>query len=76
MNSRRLWMIGCAAALAAAAAWAQLQKGEAFTGFRVPDYDEQGQLKMLVQGEKAWIVADDEIEIQNFQIETYQNGVV
>lgn len=76
MSGRRLWAVGCAAALGAAAAWAQLQKGEAFSGFRVPDYDEQGRLKMLMQGEKAWIVSDDEIEIQNFQIETYQNGAV
>ena len=78
MNSLRLrrWL-GCAAAAGVAvAAWSQLQKGEEFSGFRVPDYDEQGNLKMMIQGEQARIISADEVEIQNFRIDTYQNGAV
>jgi hypothetical protein len=51
------------------AALAQMKE---ISGFKVPDYDEQNNLKSQLSGDKALIGAGDEIEIINVKIETFK----
>lgn len=46
------------------------------SGFRVPDYDEQGKLRAQLFGEYAKVLEGGEVEITNLKIEIYKEGVV
>ena len=50
--------------------------GMEISGFRVPDYDEQGQLRAQLYGEYAKVLEDSEVEITNLKIEMYKDGEV
>ena len=50
--------------------------GMEFSGFRVPDYDSQGQLRAQLFGEYARVLQDDEVKITNLKIEMYKDGQV
>lgn len=50
--------------------------GMEISGFRVPDYDEKGQLRAQLYGEHATVLADREVEITNLKIEMYKDGKV
>ncbi len=55
---------------------AQLEPGMVITGSRVPEYDEQGQLKTQIFGEKAEGVTDTIVDITRLEIETFEDGKV
>ena len=62
-------------ALAGAAGLACLSvHAQEISGFRVPDYDEEGNLKSQLHGDYAKIRPNDEVEITNLKIETYDRG--
>lgn len=50
--------------------------GQTVTGFRVPDYDENNNLKTLLLGDFAKVLPDGVIEITGLRIEVYQQGKV
>lgn len=50
--------------------------GQTVTGFRVPDYDEENNLKTLLLGDFAKVLSDGIIEITELRIEFYQAGKV
>ena len=50
--------------------------GMEVSGFRVPDYDDQGQLRAQLYGEHAMVLEDREVEITNLKIEMYKDGKV
>lgn len=50
--------------------------GMEVSGFRVPDYDEQGQLRAQLYGEHAKVLEGGEVEITNLKIEMYRDGEV
>jgi len=50
--------------------------GMEVSGFRVPDYDDQGQLRAQLYGEYAKVLEDREVEITNLKIEMYKDGEV
>jgi len=50
--------------------------GMEVSGFRVPDYDEKGQLRAQLYGEHAMMLEDGEVEITNLKIEMYRDGEV
>ena len=77
MNASRFgrWMAGGAAA-AALCALAQLQPGGSATGFRVPDYDEEGQLRSLLSGERVTVLTPDLVELENVQVDLFRDGIV
>lgn len=77
MNARFRIGLGMAMALGmAAAAWAQLRRGEQASGFRAPDYDAEGNLKMVIQGDQARMLTLHEMELENFRIDIYKDGEV
>jgi len=45
-------------------------------GFRVPDYDEQGELRAQLYGGHAKVLEGGEVEITNLKIEMYRDGEV
>ena len=45
-------------------------------GFRVPDYDDEGQLRAQLYGEHAVVLENREVEITNLKIEMYKDGQV
>jgi hypothetical protein len=53
-----------------------LGTGMEISGFRVPDYDDQGQLRAQLYGEHAVVLENREVEITNLKIEMYKEGVV
>ncbi len=57
-------------------AYAQFERGMVVTGFRVPEYDEKGQLKTQIFGEKAVVVTDSVVDITRLEIETFEDGKV
>lgn len=66
-----------AVVLAAAPMHAQdLGVGMEVSGFRVPDYDDEGNLRALLQGGHARVQADGAVEITNLRIELYRDGAV
>lgn len=77
MSSKRhgRWLVasGVGAALYAVA---QLQTGGSATGFRVPDYDDEGRLRSQLSGERATMLTPDIVEIENLQVDMYRDGVV
>ncbi|MBU1694376.1 MAG: LPS export ABC transporter periplasmic protein LptC [Verrucomicrobia bacterium] len=63
------------ALLAAAPAGAQTTGSvQTVAGFRVPDYDEQNNLKSVLFGDFARILPDGIIEITNLKIDFYREG--
>ena len=50
--------------------------GMEVSGFRVPDYDEQGELRAQLYGESAKVLEKGEVEITNLKIEMYKDGEV
>ncbi|MDO9543080.1 MAG: hypothetical protein Q7J98_12270 [Kiritimatiellia bacterium] len=48
--------------------------GQALKGFRYPDYDTQGQLKMEISGDKARFLPQDIIQINNLRMTFYEEG--
>ena len=48
--------------------------GQSLKGFRYPDYDTQGQLKMEVSGDKARFLPQDIIQITNLRMTFYEEG--
>lgn len=50
--------------------------GMEISGFRVPDYDDQGVLRAQLYGAYAKVLGDGEVEITNLKIEMYRDGVV
>ncbi len=73
----RVWRAILAAFLVALAARAQ-QKDPAQTvsGFRVPEYDDEGHLKSELFGEFARVLPDGVIEISQLKIDVYNKGQV
>lgn len=53
-----------------------LGTGMEITGFRVPDYDEQGQLRAQLFGQYAKVLDGGEVEITNLKIEMYKDSKV
>jgi hypothetical protein len=66
--------------LMVAAAWAcraqDLGAGMEISGFRVPDYDSEGELQAQLYGEFAKVLEDHEVDITNLKIEMYKNDQV
>jgi hypothetical protein len=50
--------------------------GQTVTGFRVPDYDEENNLKSQLFGDFAKVLPDGVIEITGLKIDFYQEGEV
>jgi hypothetical protein len=50
--------------------------GMEISGFRVPDYDDQGQLRAQLYGEYAKVLEEGDVEITNLKIEMYKDGEV
>jgi hypothetical protein len=50
--------------------------GMEISGFRVPDYDDQGQLRAQLYGEHAKVLDKGVVEITNLKIEMYKDGKV
>ena len=50
--------------------------GMEISGFRVPDYDDQGELRAQLYGEHAKVLGGGEVEISNLKIEMYRDGEV
>lgn len=48
--------------------------GQEIMGFRYPDYDNQGQLKMEISGDKARFLPQDLIQITNLRMTFYEEG--
>ena len=63
----------------AGACFGQMQEfgaGMEVSGFRVPDYDEQGELRAQLYGESAKVLEKGVVEITNLKIEMYKDGEV
>lgn len=75
MNWRRAVLAAALAAGPAAAAAAQ-ESGEAIKGFRLPEYDEQGQLKQQLYGRTATFLEDGIIQLTGLKIEIFNKGRV
>lgn len=75
MNWRRAVCAGALAAGLAAPAAAQ-ESGEAIQGFRLPEYDEQGQLKQQLYGRTATFLEDGIIQLTGLKIEIFNKGQV
>jgi hypothetical protein len=50
--------------------------GTEASDLRVPDYDEQGELRAQLYGEHFKVLAEGEVEITNLKIEMYKDGEV
>ena len=50
--------------------------GMEVSGFRVPDYDDQGALRAQLYGGHAKVLAGGEVEITNLKIDMYKDGKV
>jgi hypothetical protein len=50
--------------------------GMEVSGFRVPDYDDKGELRAQLYGEHAKVLEDGEVEITNLKIDMYKDGKV
>ena len=50
--------------------------GMKISGFRVPDYDEKGQLRAQLYGERATVLEEQKVEITNLKIEMFKEGKV
>jgi len=52
--------------------WSQLPKGQTVSGFRYPDYDPEGVLRSLVQGEEAHVLSETKVEITTLRIDIFK----
>ncbi len=50
--------------------------GTEASGLRVPDYDDEGQLRAQLYGEHFKVIESGEVEITNLKIEMYKDGEV
>lgn len=50
--------------------------GQAIKGFRYPDYDAQGQLKMEIAGDRAKVLPQGLIQITNLRMTFYEEGKI
>jgi len=50
--------------------------GAIASGLRIPDYDDQGQLRAQLYGEHFKVLDTGEVEITNLKIEMYKDGEV
>jgi hypothetical protein len=66
-----VWFLMCGLACAQ-----ELGVGMEISGFRVPDYDEQGELRAQLYGGHAIVLEDGEVEISNLKIELYRDDEV
>jgi hypothetical protein len=62
--------------LALAARAQQADTGQTITGFRVPEYDDNGKLKTELFGDTARVLPDGVIEITQLKIDVYNKGQV
>lgn len=63
--------------MAAVAGRAQdLGTGMEISGFRVPDYDDNGKLRAQLYGEHAVVLENREVKITNLKIDMYKDGAV
>ncbi len=69
-----LFILGIAVALVCRAQ--DFGTGMEIHGFRVPDYDEKGQLRAQLYGEYAKVLEDHEVAVTNLKIEMYRDGKV
>ncbi len=74
--TRRGWLVCLATAGLGLAAVGQIKRGEVIYNFRVPDYDEQGAVKSQLEGETAYMLSSDVVEVTNLKIDLYKQGVV
>ncbi len=73
----RTYIVAAITALSMAGAISAVEMaGQTVTGFRVPEYDEENNLKTLLLGDFAKVLADGVIEITGLRIEVYQEGKV
>ena len=73
----RVFRIMMAVALLALAARAQtVDNAQTVSGFRVPDYDDKGNLKSELFGDYAKVLPDGVIEITQLKIDVYNKGAV
>ena len=75
-NSRGRRVAVVLALLWAMPAGAQTGAVQTVAGFRVPDYDEQNNLKSVLFGDFARILPDGIIEITNLKLDFYKSGEV
>jgi hypothetical protein len=54
----------------------ELGTGMELSGLRVPDYDDQGQLRAQLYGEHFVVLESGEVEITNLKIDLYKDGKV
>jgi LPS export ABC transporter protein LptC len=72
---KQLWTVAVGLWLALGIA-ARAQEGQVITGFRVPEYDENGRLKWRVTGDSATILKDGNIAIMHARVEMYKEGAL
>lgn len=66
--------IGLLCFLAVSAVYADDLLGQVIKGFRYPDYDPQGQLKMEIAGDRAQVLQQGLIQITNLRMLFYEEG--
>ena len=75
MSWRRTWLGMAAGLWMLPAAFAQVD-GQAVTGFRLPEFDEDGKLKQQLYGETATFLQDGSILLTGLKIEMFRKGEV
>ena len=73
MNWRRTWMGMAASLWLLPLAFAQVE-GQAVTGFRLPEFDEDGKLKQQLYGETATFLPGGSILLTGLKIEIFRKG--
>ncbi len=72
-KSSKSWSFLAAVCLLAAGAAAQ-EQGMEMSGFRVPEYDDQGNMTAQLFGKHAEVRAGGEVKIEKLHLEFYQTG--
>ena len=73
MNWRRTWMGMASSLWLLPLAFAQVE-GQAVTGFRLPEFDEDGKLKQQLYGETATFLPGGSILLTGLKIEIFRKG--
>jgi len=81
MKTRFFFSVFCAMGIAVCVAQDRKLSAEAgvgmeISGFRVPDYDKEGNLRAQLYGGHAKILSDGEVEISYLKIDLYKEGQV
>lgn len=81
MKKRFLFVVFCALGVLVSFAQnrelsAEAGVGMEISGFRVPDYDKEGNLRAQLYGGHAKILSDGEVEISYLKIDLYKEGQV